>query len=124
MDGSRWFWPVVVVGTLSLWVLEWALSQAIPLRLPMAAGVAVEWAVAILCGAMWYRADPSPLAASSITIALAALWTVDVLLDVPVVVHVAILAVGIGGFYALASSYPLAAWWYRVILRSRRVPPR
>jgi hypothetical protein len=124
MDGSRWFWPIVVGGTAATWLGAWVVSQNTSFRLPLAAVVVAEWLVAALCGAVWYRADPSLLAAGSIALPLAVLWTVDALLGLPRVASLAIWAAGFGGFLALASSHTLTAWWYRFVLRSRRDPPR
>jgi hypothetical protein len=122
-DGSRWFWPIVVVGTLAIWLGEWAIAELTTFRLPLAAILATQWLIAGALGALWYRGDPSLLAAASIALPIGALWTANILLPLPRLAQVAIYGAGLGLFFALASSDALTAWWYRVILRSRRVPP-
>ena len=120
---TRWFWSIVVAGPIIVWLAEYALSQLAPGIFSRPANAAFGVVLAIVCGALWRRLDRSLLAAASIAIPLAVVWTFNAFVDVPRLAHLAIYAVGVGFFVVMASSAPLVGWWYRVILRTARQPP-
>jgi hypothetical protein len=114
-----WFWPLIVVGTLALWLFEWLLSST-PSYTWL--GIAFYVGFGVLCAVLWMRSSHSFLAALSWAAPLSALWVVAFLFVRPAIVATALNLVGLAFLFAMISSDRVVDWWYRVVLRSH--PPQ
>jgi hypothetical protein len=114
-----WFWPLIIVGTLALWLFEWRVSST-PIYVPL--GVVFYVSLGVVCAVLWMRFGHSLPAALSWAAPLSAFWVVAFLFVRPAIVATGLYIVGLAFFFAMVSSERLVDWWYRFVLRSH--PPQ